>query len=82
MSDDEFNVLDELYFVQSFDELIALSSYAEAPLLEVLKSLQKQDWIKILKDVDDEWPEANLTDDQIRSSFFLATKKGLLAHNS
>lgn len=82
MTDDEFNVLDELYFVQSFRELVELSGYQESELISVLISLQKKGYVKFLKDVDEEWSVNTLKHDQFLDSYFLATKKGLLAHNS
>ncbi|MFT6866108.1 MAG: DNA-binding MarR family transcriptional regulator [Cyclobacteriaceae bacterium] len=83
MTDDEFNVLDELYFVRSYTELKGLVSYADEALIPILKSLNEKDWIKFLINMDDEWAaNLELTDQQFIESYFLATKKGLLAHNS
>lgn len=83
MTDDEFNVLDELYFVRSYAELKELVSYSDDALIPILKSLHHQAWIKFLINVDEEWsPDQDLSDQQFLELYFLATKKGLLAHNS
>ncbi len=82
MTDEEFNVLDELYFVIPFSELRNLTEYEDEILIKTLMSLKEKGWIKFLKDVDMEWDEINLTNDQIQQTLFLATKSGLLAHNS
>ena len=82
MTDNEFNLLDELYFVHSFAHLQKELSYDDVVLIETLKVLETQGWVKFLKDVDEGWDHSDLTDDQFRQSYFLATKKGLLAHNS
>ncbi|WP_258103378.1 hypothetical protein [Marinoscillum sp. MHG1-6] len=82
MTDDEFNVLDELYFVISFDQLLDQVDYDELQLLEILKKLQSQGWVRCHKTVDEEWEISDLTNQQLKHSYFLATKTGLLAHNS
>ncbi|MEO9476392.1 MAG: hypothetical protein ABJG41_12695 [Cyclobacteriaceae bacterium] len=82
MTDDEFNVLDELYFVQSFGDLVELSEYQASELIPILIALNEKGYIKFLKDVDEEWGTTTLKHDQFLNSYFLATKKGLLAHNS
>ena len=81
MSEDEFNVLDELYFVQSFDELIDLSGYPAEELIPVLRSLDAKGWVRFMKDVDTDWQDENVSEVELKQSYFLATKKGLLAHN-
>lgn len=83
MTDDQFDVLDELYFVQSFDQLLHLTGKPANELIPVLVEIYQNDWIKVMGTVDEE-----LTPDQVdlensaEEYFFLATKKGLLAHNS
>ncbi len=83
MSDAEFDVMDELYFVQSFHDLRNSLSLADEELGQTLHLLIEKDWVKILRTVDEELPlaEANF-EYKFRSYFYLATKAGLLAHNS
>lgn len=83
MSDSEFDVLDELYFVQSFDNLQGLCDLDTDELVKTLSSLFEKKWIKVLKTVDEEEiPDKVLLKTEYRKYFYLATKKGLLAHNS
>lgn len=81
MTDDEFTVLDELYFVIAFDQLSAELGMPEGKLIAILLNLYQKGWVRILETVDEDIPE--LPDgNQIKSCFFLASKKGLQAHNS
>lgn len=84
MSDEEFDVLDELYFVQSFSDLLILTEKSADQLAPVLKSLYEKGWIKVMENVDDEIPKDKLDFDSLQNqeSFFLATKNGLMAHNT
>lgn len=83
MTDDEFDVLDELYFVESFGQLVSLTAKAESDLTAILKSLFEKGWIKVLAGVDDEVPPEQVDwDGAVHTYHFLATKNGLLAHNS
>ena len=83
MTDEEFDVLDELYFVIRFDDLLEATEKDADELIKILKSLFSKGWIKVLKTVDDEVPDSEIDMDNSSSEYyFLATKKGLLAHNS
>lgn len=82
MTDLEFDVLDELYFVTSFQELAQTLELEESKLCGVLFGLLKKDWIKCYVDPSDEVLSQNLDFDQhYQSYYYLATKTGLMAHN-
>ncbi len=82
MTDQEFDVLDELYFVQSFAYLKEELSLSVIELKSVLHSLVKQGWIKCLYNMNDEVFEDELDfEKKYEEYFYLASKKGLLAHN-
>jgi hypothetical protein len=83
MTDSEFDVMDELYFVQSFNALVRSLSLPEDELQQILDTLIRKGWVKLLRTVDEELPieEANFAT-QYKSYFYLATKEGLFAHNS
>jgi hypothetical protein len=83
MSDEEFDVLDELYFVQSFNHLLDNCDLGHELLVKTLENLWKNGWIKVLVNVDEE-EKQELVDisKNAKQYFFLATKKVLLAHNT
>ena len=83
MSDLEFDVLDELYFVQSYNELGKTTGFEDDLLKKVLKKLLNKKWIKCLSSMTEDIPYEEVDfDKDFRSIFYLATKSGLLAHNS
>ena len=83
MSDQEFDVLDELYFVQSFDEVKEATDLEDETLKQVLQGLMEKGWIRCMDSREGE-VNADKIDFQThyKQYFYLATKKGLLAHNS
>lgn len=82
MSDEEFDVMDELYFVQSFNYLIQELEMSAEELKEVLKTLLSKGWVKCFYNMNDEVFEDKLDfDNEFKDYYYLATKPGLLAHN-
>lgn len=81
MTENEFDLLDELYFVQDFDYLKETMGWNLEQLLVTLESLHKKSFIKCLRAPDDEVFEIVDFKNQAQGMFFLATKKGLMAHN-
>jgi len=82
MTDLEFDVLDELYFVVSFNDLQEELEIDEPTLKEVLHSLLQKKWIKCYLNASEEALQDEIDyDNQYKSYHYLATKQGLLAHN-
>ena len=82
MSDLEFDVLDELYFVTSFGQLCRTLLLAEEEVKETLRALVDQGWVKCFDgDPKEVVGELNF-DEQYAQYHYLATKSGLFAHNS
>ncbi|TXD77135.1 hypothetical protein [Algoriphagus ratkowskyi] len=82
MNDEEFDLMDELYFVQPYSYLLETLEWEEELLLSTLQSLFSQGYVKCLDDPD---KERFSTVDIIKEGsglYFLATKKGLMAHNT
>lgn len=83
MTDKEFDVLDELYFLTSFDDLFKSCNLNQTELKQILISLLDKGWVKCFKNKDEEVPEQEI---DLENSFqqynYLATKSGLFAHNS
>lgn len=82
MSDAEFELLDELYFVQSYEYLRDSLGWQDQVLLNTLNSLYLDGLIKCLETPDEE--RFDLVDifQEGKDLYYLATKKGLMAHNA
>ena len=82
MNDAEFELMDELYFVQPYSYLTETLDWEEELLLSTLQALFLQGYIKCLDDPDTErFGAVDIIKDG-KSLFFLATKNGLMAHNT
>ncbi|MEP0710608.1 hypothetical protein [Algoriphagus sp.] len=82
MNDAEFDLMDELYFVQPYSYLRETLAWEEELLLLTLQGLFSQGYIKCLDDPDTERFGAVDIMKEGTSLYFLATKKGLMAHNT
>ena len=84
MTPTQDDILDELYFVTSFLDLRNALGLSEETLCQELKKLLALEFVKsFFPDPDSEvafTPES--FDRDYNRYFYLATKKGLLAHNS
>jgi len=82
MSDSEFEVMDELYFVQPYSYLAETLGWEDERLLDILQSLYEKGYIKCLDNPDTErFGEVQLPKEG-KGLYFLATKNGLMAHNT
>ena len=82
MTDLEYDVLDELYFVISFTQLQDTLELEEHELKSVLQALLRKNWVRCFSNQTDDL-SADETDfaSQFKEYFYLATKAGLLAHH-
>lgn len=84
MTDPEFDILDELYFVTSFRDLLQKTGLPETALKQGLRGLLEQGLIRSF------WPDPDTELAYEESSFgaisqdcyYLASKEGLLQHNT
>lgn len=82
MSDIEFDVLDELYFVQPFAYLVDELEMDELGLRAVLSGLIDKGWVKcFLSMQEEELTQDVKLEEKYKEYFYLATKAGLMAHN-
>jgi len=82
MTDKEFDIIDELYFINTFDVLLEETELDEIVLKTELINLVNKGWIKCLARVNQEIAfDENTFEQNYRKYHYLATKKGLLAHN-
>lgn len=82
MSDQEFDLLDELYFVQSYSTLQEALGWEDSQLLDTLTLLVGKGWIKCFSAPDQECFEDIDLHEVGKELLYLATKKGLMAHNT
>lgn len=84
MTSTQDDILDELYFVTSFQDLKASLNLPDETLCPELKKLLALEFVKsFFPDPDSEIAFSPENFDQdCKRYFYLATKKGLLAHNS
>ncbi len=82
MSDLEFDILDELYFVTHFDELKEATNISLDNLRTTLIGLRKKGWIKVYESMSEEMSDTVINiEEDFQHYFYLASKEGLLAHN-
>jgi len=81
MTDTEFDILDELYFVISFDDLQKQLDMDKSELVNNLSQIFKKGWLRIFN-TPDGTADIPFVDHTISSAYLLASKAGLKAHNS
>jgi hypothetical protein len=83
MTDRQFQILDELYFMTSFRELASQTGLPANELVSELETMNKFGWVKILYPTPDQESTQPLNEWKLLAEecFYLATKTGLFAHN-
>jgi hypothetical protein len=82
MTDLEFDILDELYFLTPYQELVKNVGLPENEVKSGLQILIKKGWVKVFASISTQLSEEQIDFDNFFSSYYyLATKEGLLAHN-
>lgn len=83
MSDLEYDILDELYFLIHFEQLMSNFGLSDEEILPILIKLNHKGWIRCYTEPDVEL-EAKDVDLEIhyRDYYYLASKEGLKAHTS
>ena len=82
MNDQEIDLLDELYFVQSYEEVKSALDWTDDIIQKHLFLLEQKEYIKILINHDEEYAGSkDVNKIPWKELYFLATKKGLLEHN-
>lgn len=83
MTEQEYQIMDELYFVISFGELKEKLLLEEGDLKKTLSTLLQRKYIKCLSNVSDEIPPEHIDfENNYRNYHYLASKEGLFAHNT
>ncbi len=83
MTDIEYDIIDELYFVTPYKTLLEESGYDDLTLKKNLIELIEKGFIKVYMKMDEEIEMHNLDmENSFQSYYYLASKKGLFEHNS
>ena len=82
MTNIEYEIIDELYFVISFNELLAQLDFDKELLENELRKLYQKGWIRIYDGIDKELENHVLLDESFSKYRFSVSKKGLSEHNS
>lgn len=83
MTELEYDILDELYFLADFKVLIEELEISHETLISELFLLIEKGWVKALEnELDVEVGNLDLFNKKYTNYNYLATKAGLLAHNS
>ena len=82
MTDLEFDILDELYFVTSYSDLKEQTGFSDADLRKGLQKLWEKGWLRGYASIS---KEAHLQaidwEKEFVNYYYLASKEGLMAHN-
>jgi hypothetical protein len=85
LTDLEFRIIDELYFVTSFNDLTNELGESSAALIQGLRTLLEKELISqlIFEQEQKDYRKLETPDfGSLEHSYFVASKKGLLIHNS
>ncbi|MFN3315695.1 MAG: transporter [Raineya sp.] len=79
----EFDILDEIYFVETFENIRQKLNINSQTLKETLKSMIEKGWVKCFANQYTEVIfDTRSFEENYQVYHYLATKEGLLAHNS
>lgn len=85
LSNLEYDILGAVYFVESFDNILAECDEKENIVADVLKSLIQRKYVTamVFDQEKTEYVKSFIYDsDNMRAYYYLATRDGLLKHNS
>ncbi|OFY65244.1 MAG: hypothetical protein A3H98_03210 [Bacteroidetes bacterium RIFCSPLOWO2_02_FULL_36_8] len=81
----EEQILENLYFVEPYQKLKSEILVSEKELKSALEGLIKKKWVQAMKQdpvTHEYYNDLNFKSEETSAYFYLATKDGLLAHNS
>jgi hypothetical protein len=84
LTDLQFDILDSLYFPEPFDKVLEETGAPRPHVLADLRELIHRGLVQVMafdETVQDYLPSQHLDPDHLEDFRFLATRKGLLAHN-
>jgi len=83
MSDLEFDILDELYFLVHYNDLKGTLGLSDEDLKPILAKMVRKNWLRCYDEPDVELDASNIDIEiNFRNYYYLASKEGLKAHTS
>jgi hypothetical protein len=83
LTEAEFDLIDSLYFTLSFEQLQKDLDWEENVIRTELKKAMERGWVKALvKGTEEEIYDFSIIERNYTEYLYLATKKGLMVHNS
>jgi len=83
LSEQEYDILDELYFVVSFEELLKKLPMDKYVLKQTLGNLIEKRWVRCFNNPEQDIDYHDVDyENQFDNYHYLATKEGLFIHNS
>ena len=84
LNDIQFDILDSVYFVESFANILEEVGVSIPVLVDELRTLIDKGWIQVMQyeeDKGDYMRTAIFDTDHLENYSFLATREGLMKHN-
>ena len=83
MKDEEYDILDELYFVTPYTVLAKETNLSKEDLKSHLVNLINKGFVKVYLSMDEEVEKSEIDmNERFENYYYLASKKGLFEHNS
>lgn len=83
MTNAEFDILDELYFIRTYKDLVESLDMSKVILKSTFEKLLKRGWIKCyISPIEEIELDIKNLEKEYWKYHYLATKAGLRAHNS
>jgi hypothetical protein len=83
LTDLEYRILDELYFISSYQTLVENLSEEKENIRQAIENMLVNGWIIQIKYEHENEKKLEMPDfSALEQSYFVASKKGLLIHNS
>lgn len=83
MSPEQYAILDQLYFVESYSVLVQEVKLPESIILRELMDLIQKQYVQVMRfdeKLQEYVPTPFLERDSLSNCYFVATKEGLLKH--
>ena len=82
MTDTEYDIINEIYFVTPYDDLKGATGFDDEEIKVNLVNLIAKGLVKVYQSMDEELaPENTDLEGCYKSYFYLVSKKGLFEHN-